>query len=165
MGYALHGFLRRHFALLLSLGVFVTFSVAGIAVTAQEGRHHGDNCEWDLETFEVVCEDTPTPTHTADAAATMAAANETATAAANAAATAAADATATAAANAAATTVAVNKTATAVAEAEARSAHGCRLHWRGLQHRTPYSRHLYPLRKGPNVEHGTVEMDRDELAP
>ena len=70
--------------------MFVTFSVAGIAVTAQGPgeRHHGDNCEWDPETFEVVCEDTPTPTHTPDAAATTAAANETATAAANAAATA-----------------------------------------------------------------------------
>ena len=57
----MHGFLRRHFALLLSLVVFVTFSVAGISLTAQEGRHHGDNCEWDLETFEVVCEDPPPP--------------------------------------------------------------------------------------------------------
>ena len=57
----MHGFLRRHFALLLSLVVFVAFSVAGISLTAQEGRHHGDNCEWDPETFEVVCEDPPPP--------------------------------------------------------------------------------------------------------
>ena len=57
----MHSFLRRHFALLLSLVVFVTFSVAGISLTAQEGRHHGDNCEWDPETFEVVCEDPPPP--------------------------------------------------------------------------------------------------------
>ena len=41
--------------------MFVTFSVAGISLTAQEGRHHGDNCEWDPETFEVVCEDPPPP--------------------------------------------------------------------------------------------------------
>ena len=44
--------------------MFVAFSVVGISLTAQEGRHHGDNCEWDPETFEVVCEDTPTPTPT-----------------------------------------------------------------------------------------------------
>ena len=70
--------------------MFVTFSVAGISLTAQEGRHHGDNCEWDLETFEVVCEDPPpppppptdTPTATATATATetaTATATETAT--------------------------------------------------------------------------------------
>ena len=81
--------------------MFVTFSVAGISLTAQEGRHHGDNCEWDLETFEVVCEDPPpppppptdTPTATATATAT---ATETATATATATKTATATATATA---------------------------------------------------------------------
>ena len=48
--------------------VFVAFAVAGTVIVAQgDPRHHGDNCEWDPFTGEVVCEDdtpTPTPTHT-----------------------------------------------------------------------------------------------------
>ena len=54
-------FLERRLAIIASITVFVAFSVAGTAIVAQVPKHHGDNCEWDLETFEVVCEDTPTP--------------------------------------------------------------------------------------------------------
>ena len=53
--------LHRHFALLLSLSVFVVIALAGTAIVGQS-KDFGNGCEWDPDTWEVVCEDTPTPT-------------------------------------------------------------------------------------------------------
>ena len=51
----LRRFLNDHFALVVSLTVFVAFTVVGFSVMAQDqDKHHGDNCEWN-EFGEVVC--------------------------------------------------------------------------------------------------------------
>ncbi len=57
-------FFHRYGPAVAALVVLVVFSAVGVTLVVAQGKHHGDNCEWDMETFEVVCEDTPTPTPT-----------------------------------------------------------------------------------------------------
>ena len=54
-------FIQRRGAAVTALLVFVVFSAVGTAIVAQE-KQFGNGCEWDPDFFEVVCEDTPTPT-------------------------------------------------------------------------------------------------------
>ena len=53
-----------HFALVVSLSVFVVFSVLGAVIAGQSEKDFGDGCEWDWDIHEVVCEDTVPPTNT-----------------------------------------------------------------------------------------------------